>query len=114
MKAAKRPKLVAVPEEMQRISVLLEEELLRWPEVSSRPMFGFKAFYWKDRVFAFLPAKRALEKANAIAYKVPRPEPKREGEKWKFFEMNGESDIPNALSCLGEAYEAARKQRKKK
>lgn len=114
METRKRPKLVKPSLAMERISVLLGEELLRWPKVRSHPMFGLTAFYREESVFALLPAKRAMESANAIAYKVPRPEHKREGEKWKFFELEDERSIPQALNLLGEAYEAHRRPRRKK
>jgi hypothetical protein len=108
MKNGKRPNLVVVSDEMRRITVLLGEELSSWPRVRSNPMFGLIAFYRGDTVFALLPAKRAMEKANAIAYKQPRPEHTREGEKWQFFEVESELDIHQALQLLRAAYDSAR------
>lgn len=108
MKNGRRPNLVVTSEEMQRFAVLLGEELSSWPRVRSNPMFGLTAFYRGDTVFALLPAKRAMEKANAIAYKQPRLGHKREGEKWQFFEVESELDIHKALQLLRTAYDSAR------
>jgi len=101
----KRPKLVLVSDEMRHISALLEEELLRWPQVTVRPMFGMRAFYRKGVVFALLPAKRAMDVPNAVAYKLPTGKEKREGEKWKLFEVPALEQISAALAVLFEAYE---------
>jgi hypothetical protein len=68
----RRPKLVPVPDEMRRISVLLARELLGWSDVCARPMFGLRAFYRGTLIFAMLPEKRALERPRAIAYKAEK------------------------------------------
>ena len=59
-KRGKRPKLVPVSEEMRRICEMLARELLRWPDVSMRSMFGMRAVYRGKEVFAMLPDRRAL------------------------------------------------------
>ena len=105
--AGKRPGLVPVSEEMRSICLLLAQELLRWPEVSARSMFGLRAFYRGAGVFAMLPDKRALERTNAIAYKLPDGAKRREGEKWQLCELKNEHDIDNALACLHKAYTRA-------
>ena len=105
--ARKRPRLVLVSEEMRRICVLLAQELLRWPDVSARPMFGLRAFYRGSVVFAMLPDKRALENPQAVAYKLPDGAQKREGEKWQLFQLKNEHDIENALARLDKAYRRA-------
>ena len=105
--AGKRPKLVPVSEEMRRISLLLAQELLRWPDVSARSMFGMRAFYRGAAVFAMLPDKRALENPKAIAYKLSDGTRKREGEKWQLCELKNEKDIGNALARLDTAYAKA-------
>jgi len=53
---------------MRRISALIGDEILRWPEVTERPMFGMRAFYRKGVVFALLPDKRTMDRPNSIAY----------------------------------------------
>ena len=40
----KRPKLVPVSEEMKHLCALLAQELLQWPDVTVRPMFGLRAY----------------------------------------------------------------------
>ena len=95
----KRPKLLPVSEETKHLCELLARELLHWPDVSTRPMFGLRAFYRRAVVFAMLPDKRALERPNAIAYK--------EGEEWRLFELEGEHDIAEAMARLTKAYEKA-------
>src|SRR5580700_1823352 len=90
-----RPKLVPVSEEMRRICELLAQELLSWPDVRMRPMFGMHAVYRGKVVFAMLPDKRALENPKAIAYK--RFEVQSKYEKWKLFELESEEHIGSAL-----------------
>jgi len=74
---------------------LLEQELLGWPGLSARPMFGMKAFYRGKAIFAMLPDKRAMESPGAVGYK--------EGGKWKTFEV--EEDVGAALAVLRRVYE---------
>jgi hypothetical protein len=103
----KRPQLVAVSGEMRRVSSLLEQELLRWPDVKVRSMFGLRAFYRGVVIFAMLPDKRALENPQAIGYKLADGDPKRPGEKWLLFDLKNENEIDNALACLDTAYRRA-------
>jgi hypothetical protein len=86
--------MIPVTEEMRRVYTLLAEEVSRWPEVTTRLMFGLRAVYREGVVFAMLPDKRSLEVANSIAYK--------EGGSWKSYEMG---DVGGALEVLGRAYE---------
>lgn len=111
--ASKRPRLLLVSEETKHICKLLEQELLRWPDVSARSMFGLRAFYRGAAVFAMLPDKRALESPKAIAYKMPDASRRREGEKWQLFELKNERDIDHALALLDRAYRRAVGQSRK-
>jgi hypothetical protein len=108
----KRPKLVPVSEEMRRICEMLERELLRWPDVNVRPMFGMRAVYREKVVFAMLPDKRALENPKAIAYKRLELQGK-DDEKWKLFELENEEHIGSALVHLERAYTKAAGLRRK-
>jgi hypothetical protein len=90
-------------EEMKRLSVLLEDEMKRWPGVRTGKMFGMVSVYRGDRIFAFLPATRGLEHANSIMIKSERPA-KSEGEKWDWLEVRTEADLTEALRRLDEAY----------
>jgi hypothetical protein len=94
------------------MSTLLSEELLHWPGVSARPMFGMRAFYHGAVVFAMLPDKQALESPTAIAYKLPVGAPPREGQKWRLFELEGERGLGSAHACLDKAYRRAGSTRK--
>jgi hypothetical protein len=92
---------------MKRMSELLSEELLRWPDVSARPMFGMRAFYHGAVIFAMLPDKRALESPTAIAYKRPIGAKGHVEQKWRRFELKGARDLGEALACLDKAYRTA-------
>jgi hypothetical protein len=77
-------------------------------------MFGLRAFYRGTVVFAMLPDKRALESPTAIAYKLPDGLRRREGEKWRLYELKHEHDIDSALAYLDAAYRKAVKRSPKK
>jgi hypothetical protein len=102
--ARRRPKLVPASEEMQRLFGLLGQELLGWPEVSARPMFGLRAYFRGAVIFAMLPEKRAFENPAAIEFKLPEGGEKREAEKWRRFELKNERDTDKALALLESAY----------
>jgi hypothetical protein len=97
---------------MKQLCGLLVEELVRWPDVRMRPMFGLQAFYRRDAVFAMLPGKRAIETPRTIAYKLAGGARSREGKKWQHFELQGAQDISKALAHLEEAYKKALANRK--
>ncbi len=99
-KASKRPALPHVSLELRRFYGLLGEELLRWPEVWSRPMFGLRAYYRGEQVFALIPDKRALESVTAIAFKPADP---AQG-KWKYFEIEDPGDLTGVMACLNRAW----------
>jgi hypothetical protein len=102
---------------MRRLSALLSEELLRWPDVNEKPMFGMRAFYRKQTVFALLPAARTMDRPNSIAYKLAdKDQATREGKKWRLFDIEDEAGLKEALQVLDEAYCKARNgpSRKKK
>ena len=105
--ATKRFTFPKTSDEMRRLSVLLEDEMKRWPEVRTGKMFGMVSVYRGDRIFAFLPATRGLEHANSIMIKSERPA-KRDGEKWDWLEVLSEADLARALRRLDEAYRRAK------
>jgi|HubBroStandDraft_1064217.scaffolds.fasta_scaffold631686_1 hypothetical protein len=92
----KRPELPPVSDEMRRTFALIAEEVGRWPGVSTKLMFGFRAVYREGVVFAMLPDKRSLEVPDAVAYK--------DGAEWKAFEVKGDEGIGGALAVLEKAY----------
>ena len=62
-------------EEIKRLAGLLEDEMLGWPNVTSRPMFGLNGIYRGPNIFAVLPRTRAMEvpvKAPAKYYRSTR------------------------------------------
>jgi len=101
----KRGPFPKVPDEMRRWSALLEAELLTWPHVSVKAMFGMAAMYRGEAVFALLPVTRSVQATNAFGVK-PRPGA-RPGRKWEFFAIEDDSGLRGALERLGEAYERA-------
>lgn len=100
-----QPKFARVSEDMRRLAVLLEEEVLRWPGVSSKSMFGMRAIYRNKIIFALLPETKMIDRPNAIAYKfADRHEARREGHQWQLFDVESEVDLTGALQILGEAH----------
>ena len=117
-----RPKLPVVSEEMKAWAAALECELLSWPQVSTKPMFGFTALYRGQRIFAVLPRTRGMGSASSLAFKLEKAGPpvlgrlKKDGRisstimqanRWFVFEMQSDRDFNDALEWMGRAYEAA-------
>ena len=119
-----RPKLPPVSEEMKQWSAMLGAELRQWPNVTSRPMFGFQCFYRRKRIFAALPATRGISTPNTLMFRIkPMPpelleqakkdvridmESRTPGAKWYLFELRSTEDLRDALRWLNRAYERAR------
>lgn len=118
-----RPKFAPISEEMKQWSVLLGAELSAWQGVSSRRMFGMTAFYRSGRIFAVLPRTKAFETPNSVAFKLyqrtpravklQRDDPRIVGNKgkaagWIAFEVNGPSDLNDALKWFDLAYRTCR------
>jgi hypothetical protein len=116
-----RPKLTRVSEEMKRLAELLEAEMLAWPNVTSRPMFGLNGIYRGSNIFAVLPRTRAMDVPDSIAFRLlKRPrniiDELRNDErivastaeaKWISFAMESDSEIHAALKWLALAYRQA-------
>jgi hypothetical protein len=118
-----RPSLPKISEEMKAWSAALTSEVRTWPNVSTRPMFGFTALYRKAKIFAVLPRTRGMESPNALAVKIgpagtralaiARRDP-RIGftdalkARWLTFEMSSDNDLHGALEWIDRAYAAAR------
>ena len=97
----------APSEEMRYRCSLLAQEILSWPKVTDRLMFGFRAFYRGSVVFAMFPDKRAMENPSAIWYKLNDPRIKKEGPKWHAFELDDDRSVGTALGLLEKAYSRA-------
>src|SRR5437764_12673381 len=74
-----RPALPKIDEQMREFCALLSAEINKWPDISSRKMFGMLSFYRElpafpqPRIFACLPDTRALSSERAIAFKLVEP-----------------------------------------
>src|SRR5688572_19684161 len=116
-----RPTLPRASEEIKRFAGLLENEMLTWPDVNSRPMFGFTGLYHGKKIFAALPRTRTIDTPNSIAFRLSRrsrdiTEKLKKDErviistpeaKWISFIVESEADIHDALQWLGHAYAEA-------
>jgi hypothetical protein len=128
MKARKtkrlRPRMPNASEEMKQWSAMLGNELITWPQVTTRPMFGLRGFYRGKKIFAALPATRAIRNPNSLIFRIqPMPpdllkrakkEPRIDTEsrvpsaKWFTFELNSEADFRDGLWWLSQAYDHAK------
>ncbi len=68
-------KFKKVSEEMAQWSALIGDELLTWPQVEARRLFGCSAYYRNGNIFAVLPATRDFFKPNQVAFKFPKSKP---------------------------------------
>jgi hypothetical protein len=111
-----RPKMPRISEEMKQWSAMLREELHGWPQVSSRPMFGMVGVYRGKKIFAALPATRAIGTPNSVAFRLnPVPQDLEQralkeprvtlGKRWFSFEVHSTEDLRDALWWLNQAYE---------
>jgi hypothetical protein len=116
-----RPRLPRVSEEMKRLAGLLEAEMLAWPNVTSRPMFGLNGIYRGRNIFAVLPRTRAMDAPDSIAFRLlKRPRhivdelrkderivPSTAEAKWISFVIESDAEIHAALKWLALAYRQA-------
>jgi hypothetical protein len=124
-----RPKFARVSEEMKEWSALLGSELLTWPGVTARRMFGMTAFYRKSVIFAALPRTKSFQTPRSVAFKLQNKTPQllkllandpriaspfREDGKWIALELQSEKDLNEALNWLGRAYQGARQSARKR
>jgi hypothetical protein len=125
--ARPRRKMVKAPEEVQRWSALLSEEIVSWPEVRAKHMFGFLAYYRGDVLFGILPRTRGFDSGRLVILKFDPMPPKlfhraerdprlgtwtrfpRKG--WFTFELTSEDDLRDALWWLQHACSCANKTR---
>jgi hypothetical protein len=116
-------------DEVRVISEFLLTELLGWPQVTAKPMFGLRAVYRGKAIFAALPATRALNTSCSVSFKLPTKTPATlkllEGDdcivtselkmaNWFSFEVRSDRDIPDAIGWFARAYEQAGKARSAK
>ena len=119
------PAFIPISEEMKQWSAMLTSELLRWPNISTRSMFGFFFFYRRRKVFAALPRTRGFDSPSGLLFKFdPMPlalhkraqndarlgaSAKPSSKGWFSFHLASEADLHDALWWLNQAYEAAKK-----
>ncbi len=120
------PRFHKLSPEMQRWSAILAEELVEWPGVTAKPMFGLTSFYRGKIVFAAVPKSRALGSPNSIIFKLPKDSKWREAvlkdpriqpgnmdtHKWFPFEIGSENDLRDALLWFERAFQSAKATRK--
>jgi hypothetical protein len=120
--ARPRPKLLPISEETRRWSALLESELLSWPGVIAKRMFGFCALYRGKRIFAALPHSRGFGPDAAILLKFdPMPQALLQraerdirlhanspGKGWFSFSLSSDTDLRDVLEWLNHSYESAK------
>ncbi len=100
---------------------MLGAELLTWPSVTSRLMFGMTVFYRKGAIFAALPRTRCFETPNSIAFKLYDKSSRirkmlesdariantlRPDARWITFELASDKDLAGALKWFDVAYRA--------
>jgi predicted DNA-binding protein (MmcQ/YjbR family) len=107
---------------MKAWSAALAAETADWPQVATRPFFGFSALYRRDRIFALLPRTRALETSNSLAFKLESAgsrtltrlqQDSRVGAtemrkaRWFTLALTSAADLRDALEWIRQAYQAA-------
>jgi len=116
-----------ISEQMKAWSAALAAEIGDWPQVSQKVFFGFTALYRGKNMFGILPRTRCIEIRNAIAFPIDVPKRSvrarldsdhrigsidKNNTRWFTFELSSDSDLHDALSWLGDAYDAASTKRK--
>jgi len=117
-----RPKLLPISDEARRWSALLESEVVSWPGVIAKRMFGFRALYRGKRIFAALPHSRGFGPNAPVLLKfdpIPpallkraeddvRLHANRPGKGWFSFTLASDTDLHDALRWLNHCYESAK------
>ena len=117
-----RPRLLPISEEARRWSALLESEVVSWPGVIAKRMFGFRALYRGKRIFAALPHSRGFGPDAPVLLKfdpIPpallksaeddvRLHANRPGKGWFSFTLASDTDVHDALRWLNHSYESAK------
>ena len=117
-----RPAFFRASDETRHIAAMLGAELESFPDVSTKPMFGFTGYYRDGVIFAALPKTRALGSANSIIFKL-NAAPKQVFERvakdprimvsekamkgWQRLEISSDRDIAHAQRWLAEAWRYA-------
>jgi hypothetical protein len=119
------PPLKPISNQMREWSTMLEGEVVTWPNVTAKKMFGMKSLYRGKRIFAALPLTRALISEDTLIFKLEKPSkavaPRLKsdmriieefgiGTRWYGFRITSNEDLHDAIEWLAIAYEAAGKK----
>jgi hypothetical protein len=129
MPRQKRSPLHPISEEMLQWSVLLEAELVTWPSVVAKPMFGFRAFYRGKIMFAAVPRSREFDPLGSFLLKFDPMPPallqrkesdsrlgswsREYGRGWWTFTLASGEDLRDALWWLKQAHQSAKGKTKR-
>ena len=118
-------KLTHVSEAMKQWCVLMESELLSWPGVTAKPIFGMVGFYRKGKIFAAIPRNRTVGQRDAVMFKLldgskelvssamgdPRTITTSLGKSgWIAMAVESMDDVRFVLDWFSQAYECAGKR----
>jgi hypothetical protein len=96
--------LLAAPPEIREWCSILEQEMMHWPGVKVGHIFGTRAFYHRNVMFAMLPNRRSLESSTAISFITSSNEDENRSPNWQTFELKNRNLIKVALTSLEKAY----------
>ena len=110
---------------MKEWSALLAGELHSWPQITTKKMFGFLAFYRNGTIFAALPQTRGFDSPSSLIFKFHPMAPKLlkraktdermdtstrvPGRGWFSYQLRTQADLRDVVWWLSQAYEAARR-----
>ena len=102
---------------MARYCALIADELMSWPKVTRRQMFGLALFYRESLPFIALPDTRDFEAADRVGFKLYTPNKcekaamlaeerisARAGAKWTTFALREDGDLNEFLRWAGISY----------
>ena len=114
-----------ISEEMKEWSALLARELHSWPQITTKKMFGFLAFYRNGTIFAALPRTRGFDSPSSLIFKFHPMAPKLLkrakanermdgstrvlGHGWSSYQLRTQADLRDVVWWLSQAYEAVRR-----
>jgi predicted DNA-binding protein (MmcQ/YjbR family) len=101
-------------EKMRTLRLTIEREILSWPEVSTKKMYGCPCYKHRDKLFAFLVTDGVVlikmsEQDKAILSKEFEIKPFQAGEKrimyrWPQIRVKDSSDLEKILPFIKKSY----------
>jgi predicted DNA-binding protein (MmcQ/YjbR family) len=101
-------------EKMHNLRVRLEQEILKWPDVSTRKMYGCPCYKYKDKLFAFLVTDgivlvRVSEEDTIKLSEQFTIKPFQAGEKrimyrWPVIPVDDSTDLQKILPFIKNSY----------